>query len=499
MENISKTFAGVRALHNVTFEAYRGEVLALVGENGAGKSTLMKILSGVYPYREYQGELTFEGRPLRFANTRAAQSTGISIIHQELNLIPELSVAENIFLGWEPAAYGWINWSKLYQQTRLLLESMQLDVDPRTPVGSLAIGQQQMVEIAKAISQDVRLLILDEPTSALTEHETEQLFKLISNLRRKGVTSIYISHKLEEVFTLADRITVLRDGQTVGTKAKSETNQREIVSMMVGRDIQDMFPWQARTPGTVILEVRGLSMPHPVLAHRQLLDDISFSVRAGEIVGISGLMGAGRSELAAALFGALRGKHTGMVLIGGQPVTIRSPAQAIRAGMSLLTEDRKLTGLIFSMSVAHNLSLAGLAQVCYGQWIDKGAENRMVAEYVQKIGIKIPGVQALVGTLSGGNQQKVVIAKWLATGPKVLILDEPTRGVDVGAKVEIYKLMNQLAAAGVAIVMISSELPEVLGMSDRILVMRMGKLVAHLDRNQATQETVMHYATGAAA
>ncbi|NUN96716.1 MAG: sugar ABC transporter ATP-binding protein [Candidatus Omnitrophica bacterium] len=497
MRDISKDFDGVHALSHVNFSVAEGEIHALVGENGAGKSTLMKILSGVYPHGTYGGGIHYRGQEARFADTRAAQDSGIAIIHQELNLVSGMTVAENIFLGREPNRFGWVDWRRMRAEARALLDRVGLDFPPETPVSSLSVGQCQMTEIAKALSQKVDLLILDEPTSALTDPEIERLFELLFQLRSQGVTSIYISHKLEEVFRLADTITVLRDGRAVGTWARDETDPRRVVAAMVGRDISDLFPWQTRSSGDPALEVEGLTVTDPS-AHRPILDGISFSLRAGEILGVAGLMGAGRTELAGSLFGVPPGKLVGKVRVNGAPVEIRHPLDAIRRGIALLTEDRKQSGLLFNLSIAKNITLAALDRVASGPMLNPASERALAADYAGRLTVKSANLANLVGTLSGGNQQKVLLARWLATEPRILILDEPTRGIDVGAKVEIYRLMIELARAGLAILMISSELPEVLGMSDRILVMREGRIAGELSREAASEEEVMHLATGVA-
>lgn len=497
MRDISKDFEGVHALSHVNFSVAEGEIHALVGENGAGKSTLMKILSGVYPHGTYGGGIHYRGQEARFADTRAAQDSGIAIIHQELNLVSGMTVAENIFLGREPNRYGWVDWRRMRAEARALLDRLGLDFPPETPVSSLSVGQCQMTEIAKALSQKVDLLILDEPTSALTDPEIERLFELLFQLKSQGVTSIYISHKLEEVFHLADTVTVLRDGCAVGTWASGETDPRRVVAAMVGRDISDLFPWQTRAVGEPVLEVENLSVTDPS-ARRPILDDVSFSLRAGEILGVAGLMGAGRTELAGSLFGVPPGKFTGKIRLNGAPAEIRHPIDAIRQGIALLTEDRKQSGLLFNLSIAKNITLAALDRVASGPMLNPTSERALATDYAGRLTVKSANLANLVGTLSGGNQQKVLLARWLATEPKILILDEPTRGIDVGAKVEIYRLMIELARAGLAILMISSELPEVIGMSDRILVMRAGRVAGELSREEATEEEVMHLATGVA-
>ncbi|MCA9410401.1 MAG: sugar ABC transporter ATP-binding protein [Candidatus Omnitrophica bacterium] len=496
MRGITKDFEGVHALSEVDLSVTPGEILALVGENGAGKSTLMKIISGVYPFGEYSGEIRYKGEPLQLGDTREAQNRGIAIIHQELNLVGGMTVAENIFLGHEPTSLGWVDRKKMRRDTQELLDRLGLKFSPDTLISDLSVGQSQMTEIAKALAQKVDLLILDEPTSALTDPEIDTLFQLLEQLKRQGVTSIYISHKLEEVFRISDRITVLRDGRVISTWRTTETDSNHVVSAMVGRDIEDLFPWRERPIGDTILQVEDLTVEDPS-HHRPLLDHVSFELHKGEILGLSGLMGAGRTELAESLFGVPPGKMSGRILLEGSEIRIRHPKDAIKVGIALLTEDRKQSGCLFNLSVQKNVSLASMKKVSSGPWVRVSSERELAKKYADELAIKSSNLRNLIGTLSGGNQQKVLVARWLATEPKVLILDEPTRGVDVGAKVEIYRLMIELAREGMAILMISSELPEVLGMSDRILVMHEGRVADCLNREEANQERVMHLATGA--
>ncbi|MGG1611691.1 sugar ABC transporter ATP-binding protein [Paenibacillus phoenicis] len=488
MEGIDKSFSGVKVLEQVKFTLEAGEVHALMGENGAGKSTLMKILNGIYT--KDSGTVRVKGKERSILSPSAAQELGIVMIHQELNLIPHLTVMENIFLGREftlgPTRL--IDWRKMKRESARYLSQLGLMIPPEAIVGELSVGQQQMVEIAKALSMNTEILVLDEPTAALTNREIEGLFQVIASLKRQGVGMIYISHRMEEIFQICDRITVMRDGRYVGTEKVAETNMDQIVKMMVGREIKDRFPKAHIDFGEEKLRVENLSQ-------KGVLHDISFSVRAGEIVGIAGLMGAGRTELAKALFG-VSPIDGGTIAINGKKVQIRKPSDAIRAGLALVTEDRKDEGLLLAMSVRDNLSMTNLTAVSNGGFLSEAKERELADTLIQRLRIKTSSGAQAVGSLSGGNQQKVVIGKWLATNPQVLILDEPTRGVDIGAKKEIYDLMNKLAAEGVAIVMISSELPEILGMSDRILVMHEGKLTGHFTREEATQEKIMICATG---
>lgn len=496
MRTITKTFPGVRALDGVTFDLHRGEVHALVGENGAGKSTLMKILGGVYPHPEYGGELLLEGTPIRFGSVKDAEHAGIAVIYQELSLVKEMTVAENIFLGREPSRWGVVRWEELYKRAQVLLEKLHLKIDPRTPIRALGIGQQQLVEIAKALSQEARILVLDEPTAALTDSEVETLFSILHRLRSEGVGMIYISHKLGEVFQLSDRITVLRDGKTVGTKPAAEWTEADVIAAMVGREVGDIFPTVDHAHGEVVFEVQNVSVEDPSVAGKRLVDDVSFSVRSGEVLGIAGLMGAGRSDLLMAIFGAHDGARKGTVKVAGRPVTINTPSDAIKHGIAFVTEDRKRFGLVLDQTILSNMTLAGLKRIAGNFVTNVDAEAAAGERAMKDLRVKANSVFTVAGTLSGGNQQKVVLAKWLLTDPRVLFLDEPTRGIDVGAKQEIYAQINALAKAGLAIVLVSSELPEVLGLSDRIIVLQEGRITGEFTRSTATPEAVMACATG---
>ncbi len=478
---MSKAFPGVQALLDVDLDLRAGEVHALVGENGAGKSTLMKIVAGVY--RPDGGSVQLAGQPVLNESPRQALERGISMIHQELNLAPNLSVAENVFLGRAPTRGGLIDWRRLYANAEALAARLGIELDVRARVEELSVARQQMVEIAKALSLDARVIIMDEPTSALTERETEALFDIIDRLRRQGVAVVYISHRLDEIFRVADRVTVLRDGRLVGTLPIAESTQQQLIGMMVGRELTTLFPKAPLEIGEAVLEVRQLRRDG-------VLDDINFVLRRREILGLAGLVGAGRTELVRVLFGADR-LDGGQILIEGRPVRIRGPRDAIRLGLGFVTEDRKLQGLVMGMTVRENETLASLAQVSRLGFLDLARERALAKRLVDQLGVRTPGVEQEVANLSGGNQQKVVIAKWLATRPRILILDEPTRGIDVAAKAEVHALMSQLARDGVSILMISSELPEILGMSDRILVMRQGRLTGEFTREQASQEAIL--------
>lgn len=495
MRRIVKEFPGVKALDGVTFDLEIGEFHALVGENGAGKSTLMKVLSGVYPYGDYSGEIVIEGQTQQFKTIRDAEKAGISIIFQELSLVKELTVGENVFLGKEPSKFGIVNWNLLYQKAAKLLQDLHLPINPRTPVGNLGIGQQQLVEIAKALSQDAKILVLDEPTAALTESEVETLFEILAKLKNRGVGMIYISHKLDEVFQMADRITVLRDGKTVGTDAAKNLTKDAVISRMVGREVGDIFPQVSHKFGETVLEVKNLTAFDTDNPNKKLVDNVSFSVKKGEVLGIAGLMGAGRSELLMTSFGAWQGKISGEIFVEGKNISIKSPSDAIKNGIGFVTEDRKRFGLILEQTILNNSTLAGLKQISGKFLTNLSRETIATKQVMDSLRVKANSPMTIAGTLSGGNQQKVVLGKWLLTNPKILFLDEPTRGIDVGAKQEIYAEINKLAKEGLAIVMASSELPEVLGLSDRVLVLHEGKMTGEFSRSEATPEKIMKAAT----
>lgn len=482
VRDIEKTFPGVRALSGVSFEVRAGEVHALLGENGAGKSTLIKIISGVY--EPDGGSILIGGRQTRFTSPEDAKRAGVATIYQELLLFPELTVAENIFLGHAPRTrVGRIDWRAMRARAAALLASLEIDdLAPNQVVGALSVGNRQRVEILRALSHDARILIMDEPTAALTESDVARLFDIVRRLRARGVGIVYISHRLDEIFAIGDRVTVLRDGAYVGARNVADTNASELVQMMVGRRIDNLFPKTTVPIGAPVLEARDI-VRHP------MTKSVSLTVRAGEIVGLAGLVGSGRSELAQTLFG-ITPAESGEIRLMGEAVTIRSAQSARSKGIAYVPEDRGVQGLVRAMSVLHNFSLAALGGLSRAGFIDRGAERRMADEGVQRFRVKTSSVEEIAGRLSGGNQQKIVLGKWLANNPKLLILDEPTRGIDVGAKAEIHRLMSELAGAGVAILMISSELPEVLGMSDRVLVMREGRFVAEFDRAHATSEAV---------
>jgi ribose transport system ATP-binding protein len=488
MNGIVKRYPGVLALDKVDFDLRAGEVHALVGENGAGKSTLMKVLSGAIPMDA--GEIYLDGQNMEILSPHHAQQLGISMIYQEFNLSPYLSVAENIFLGREPLRrwVAFIDWSRMYSDARDILARINVSLDVRRPVNELSVAEQQMVEIGKALSFNAKILVMDEPSATLTEHELTSLFNLIRSLKQQGIGIIYISHRIEELFEIGDRVTVMRDGKRIDTTNVRDVDKEQIIRMMVGRKITAEFPKQKFERGPEILKVDNLN-------RAGVLKNISFSVHRGEIVGITGLVGAGRTELVRAVFGA-DPIDSGEVLLDGRKVKVRSPQDAIKLGIGLLTEDRKNQGLVLGMKLRENVTLSGLDLLVKRIFIDRDKERSETERYVKELQIKTPSIEQFVKNLSGGNQQKVVLAKWLFTKSRMLLFDEPTRGIDVGAKREIYHLMNELVARGVGVLMISSELPEVLGMCDRIIVMHEGRIAAEIPQSEATQEKVMHYATG---
>lgn len=495
MKNITKTFPGVKALDNVSLQVEEGEIHALVGENGAGKSTLMNVLSGIYPYGTYEGDIIYDGEVCKFAKIKDSEEKGIVIIHQELALIPYMSIGENMFLGNERKKKFGIDWTETYGQADVHLKTVGLKESSRTLVKDIGVGKQQLVEIAKALAKNAKLLILDEPTASLNETDSKALLDLLLKFKKEGMTCIIISHKLNEVAYVADKITVIRDGATIETLKKGidEISEDRIIKGMVGREIADRFPKRPNaTIGDVSLEIKNWTVYHPLYSERKVVDNVSINVRKGEVVGISGLMGAGRTELAMSIFGKSYGADiSGQLLIDGKEVQLKNVKDAIKHKIAYVTEDRKGNGLILSNPIKVNTTLANLEEVSSHSVIDKDKEYSVAEEYRDKLKTKCPTVEQNVGNLSGGNQQKVLLAKWMFADPDVLILDEPTRGIDVGAKYEIYCIINDLAAAGKSVIMISSELPEILGMSDRIYVMNEGKIVGELTSKEASQEAVM--------
>lgn len=498
MEGITKTFPGVTALENVNIQVQKGAIHALVGENGAGKSTLMKVLSGVHPYGTYSGNVYIHGKLCTFKNINESEKEGIVIIHQELALIPELSVAENIFLGNEQAEKGIINWNKTVTKTIDLLKKVGLDVSPLDIIKNIGVGGQQLVEIAKAISREVQLLILDEPTAALNEEDSENLLKLLFEFKKQGITCILISHKLKEVIKVADYVTVLRDGQTIETLSlqKNEVTENQIIKQMVGRDLKKIFPDRYANIGDKVFEIESWTVYHPQQPTKKVLDDVSLYVRKGEIIGIAGLMGAGRTELAMSVFGKSYGrKISGKIYKNGNEITIKNVNEAIEHGLAYVSENRKEYGLILINSVKHNLTLSNLKKVSKRYRVKDYLEVQAAEHLKKQMNIKTSSVEKKVVHLSGGNQQKVVLGKWLFTEPEVLMLDEPTRGIDVGAKFEIYKIINGLAELGKSIIIISSELPELIGICDRIYSLSNGKITGEVNRDNADQEKLMEYMT----
>ncbi len=492
MQGITKTFPGVKALSNVTLSVEEGEIHAVVGENGAGKSTLMKVLSGVYPAGTYDGKIVFRGQECQFAGIHDSERLGIVIIHQELALVPMLSIAENIFLGNEHARFGVIDWNANETRTRALLKKVGLDEDPKTLITNIGVGKQQLVEIAKALSKEVKLLILDEPTASLSEKDSQALLDLLLEFKRQGMTSILISHKLNEVSRVADHVTVIRDGQTIETLAREDVTEDRIITSMVGRSLDDRYPPRDPKIGEVVLEVKDWSVYHPIHAERQVIKGIDLNVRKGEVVGIAGLMGAGRTEFAMSLFGRSWGRRiTGSVLLDGKPADVSTVGKAVDQGIAYVTEDRKTYGLNLIDHIKHNVTAANMRGVSKRGVIDDLRELAVANEYRARTNIRAPSVYQLTGNLSGGNQQKVVLSKWLFADPQVLILDEPTRGIDVGAKYEIYTIIARLAAEGRAVLVISSEMPELLGITDRIYVMNEGRIVGEMATADASQEKIM--------
>ena len=495
MREITKVFPGVKALDNVNLKVKRGEVHCLCGENGAGKSTLMKVLSGVYGYGTYSGDILYNGEVQKFKGIADSEQKGIAIIYQELALIPELSVYENIYFGHEIMKGKTIDWNETIVQASEMLKKVKLDVDPSTKIKNLGVGKQQLVEIAKALSKNVKLLILDEPTSSLNEDDSENLLKLIKELRDQGVTCIMISHKLKEVIAIADSITVLRDGSTICTMDchEQEVKESDIIKNMVGREIDNIYPTrEKKTPGKVVFDIKDWTVEDSIKG-REILHNVCMNIREGEIVGLQGLMGAGRTELALSIFGNTPKYKikSGELTFDGKKSRFKTPKQAIKSGLAYVSEDRKGNGLVLIQDIKYNTTLANLERITNGLFVNNNEEIKQAKYYKDSINIKAPSVEQKVGNLSGGNQQKVQLAKWMFARPKVLILDEPTRGIDVGAKYEIYTLMNKLVEEGMSIIMISSELPEVLGMSDRLYVMSEGTITGELSREEATEQKVM--------
>jgi len=498
MKGITKTFPGVKALEDVNLKVKRGEIHALMGENGAGKSTLMKVLSGVYPHGTYEGDILFQGQICEFKGIKHSEQLGIVIIHQELALIPYLSIAENIFLGNEQTRRGVVNWNETIMKTKELLNKVGLAESPQTLITNIGVGKQQLVEIAKALAKEVKLLILDEPTAALNENDSENLLQLLLEFKKHGITSIMISHKLNEIAKVADSITILRDGQTIETldMKRDQVDEDRIIKGMVGRDLTHRYPPRTPNIGDMILEVSHWNVYHPLHPERKVIDDINFYIRKGEVVGIAGLMGAGRTELAMSLFGRSYGaKISGRAMINGKEADLSDINKAIKQGLAYVTEDRKQYGLILIDDIKHNITLSNLNSISKRCVVIENQEIIQAEAFRKKMNIKTPSILQKTGNLSGGNQQKVVLSKWIFAKPDILILDEPTRGIDVGAKYEIYSIINDLAGQGKGVLLISSELPEILGMCDRIYVMSEGRMTGELNRAEASQEAIARYMT----
>ncbi|WP_409159733.1 xylose ABC transporter ATP-binding protein [Pectobacterium sp. B2J-2] len=495
MKNITKAFGAVKAVDNVSLTLEASQVLSLCGENGSGKSTLMKVLCAIYPYGSYDGQIVFSGDELRANHIRDTEQKGIAIIHQELTLVKEMTVLENLFLGNEWSRFGVMDYDNMYLRCQRMLEQVKLAVDPDTKVGELGLGQQQLVEIAKALNKQVRLLVLDEPTASLTERETAILLEIIQDLRAHGISCIYISHKLNEVKAISDVICVIRDGKHIGTRPAAELSEDQIIAMMVGRELTELYPNEPHVIGEEVLRVEHLTAWHPVNRHIRRVDDVSFALHRGELLGIAGLVGSGRTEMVQCLFGAYHGRWQGDVFIDGEQVSISNCQQAMARGIAMVPEDRKKDGIVPVMSVAQNMTLAALDRFTGAfSMLDDAREQDIIRQSLANLKVKTSSPELAIARLSGGNQQKAVLAKCLLLNPRILILDEPTRGIDIGAKYEIYKLINALVKQHIAVIVISSELPEVLGLSDRVLVMHQGRIKADLINCDLTQEQVMEAA-----
>jgi ABC-type sugar transport system ATPase subunit len=496
MVNITKKFGPVTVFKDVSIDLEPGEVLALVGENGAGKSTLMNVLSGTYPDGTFEGKIIVSGEEKKFKNPRDSKNAGIEMIHQEISLHLDLTVAENVFLGeWFQKTKGIVDWKSIYEQTARYLEMVHLDVSPKEQVRNLSTSQQQLLSIAKSLARNPKILVFDEPTSALTQTDAKNLFEIIKGLKNAGISCIYISHHLEEIFEIADRVLVLRDGNIISNYMRSEVVEKKIIEDMVGRKIDDMYPKQNVPIGEEVLRVEGITVAHPYIPNKNIVENVSFNVKKGEILGVAGLVGAGRSEMVNAIFGALK-KSEGKIYLDGEEIQINSPKQAIDQGIGLVTEDRKKSGIIAPMNLYENMTISSLRAISNNYVLDKRKEKDVSQKFYNKMRVKAEGIGTNIMSLSGGNQQKIVLAKWLMKDLKVLILDEPTRGVDVGAKVEIYNIITELAQKGMAIIMVSSDLPELLGMCDRFIVLARGKIYGEIERKDVSQEKIMLAATG---
>lgn len=491
MKHVTKRFPGVIALRDVSISLASGEVLAICGENGAGKSTLMKILSGSYTSKEYEGEICIDGTPVEFTSVAVAEKCGIEMVYQEINVMLDASIAENIYVGDLPQKGMFIDYKKLYQDTAVMLEKIGLDLDPRQTVRGLNSGQMQLIAIARALSKNPRIMVLDEPTSALTDTETDILMNTIEALRKEGISFLFISHKLDEVYRIADRVVVMRDGAVVRSDPVSNVNASALVEAMIGRTIENMYPKDPAEIGEEVLRVAHLTVPHPSNKEQNIVEDISFNLRKGEILGIGGLVGAGRSEVLSAIFGYITRGVTKEIYVRGKKTNIASPLDAIKAGMGYVTEERKQTGYIWVHSIRENLTLASLDQFTNHQFLDKDKERKLAQQMFDRLAVKAPSLETMLVNLSGGNQQKVVVGKWLLSQPSILLIDEPTKGIDVGTKAEIYKIMNELTHNGVSIIMVSSDMPELVSMSDRCLVLSNRHITGELVGEQITQTNVM--------
>lgn len=494
MKDVTKKFPGVLALNKVTLQLKKGEILGICGENGAGKSTLMKILSGTYPYGTYEGEILYDGVQVKLTDVSAAQKLGIEMIYQEISMILNSSIAENLYLGNLPGE-RWVDFKTLYSETQKILDRVNIKAKPTDRVGNLNSGQMQMLALMRAYIKNPKILVLDEPTSALTNSEVDQLMDILNELRKRGVSCIYISHKLEEVYRICDRVLVLRDGKTIDTHDIHEVNEQILIEQMVGRKIENLYPKKTVPIGEEVLRVEHLSVPHPTIKNRNIVDDVSFELKKGEILGIGGLVGAGRSEILGGIFGQLSEGVEKKVFINGKEVNIKNPSDAINAGIGFVTEERKLNGFVWMLSIRDNMYLASLDKLpVKGLLVDENEENRLSKSMFDRLRIKAPSIHTKVNTLSGGNQQKVVLSKWLINAPTILFVDEPTKGVDVGAKAEIYGLMGDLVESGISIIMVSSDLPELLAISDRVLVVSNGKITGEFSRDNVSEEAVMRAA-----
>ncbi len=493
MRNVTKRFPGVIALKDVNMELHRGEILGICGENGAGKSTLMKVLSGSYASGEYEGEIVLDDKPVKFANVHDAQNCGIEMVYQEMNMMLDASIAENLFVGNLPGKRGWVDYHTLYADTRVLLDRVKLDLDPRMHVRPLNSGQMQLLSLMRAVSKNPKILVLDEPTTALTDQEVDILMAILAKLRNEGVSCLYISHKLEEIYRICNRVLVIRDGETINCHDVHEVKKNTLIEEMVGRKVENLYPKENHDFGEEVLRVEHLSVPHPNIRGKNIVEDISFSLRKGEILGIGGLVGAGRSESLGAIFGQYTNGVTKRIYIDGKEVSINSPQDAIKHGIGFITEERKLNGIIWMLSIRENMSVANLPKLPGKFFVNRDCEKKLASEQMEKLRIKAPSMETALVQLSGGNQQKVILGKWLMNQPRILFVDEPTKGIDVGTKADFYKIMSDLTKQGISIVMVSSDMPELISMSDRVLVLAGGKITAELHRKDGaiTETAVM--------